>query len=402
MTFFSESLFIVPEPKATRPQCGACGLLQGCVSPKMAVQGAGAAGVMLVADAPDIAGDGIGVTWGGSTGAQLRELVRGAGLVWDRDLWVTSALACRGQANGDRARWCRPLLMERINQLQPSVIILMGQYALQSVVGESFATEELKTIDEWAGMAIPSRNPQAWLCPVQNPTRLANSPGNIRQKFFEHHLRIALDHRHHGRPTGHRDYNADVHIVRDHKKAAAIIRAIIRRGAPTAFDYECNMLKPENPARKIYSISICDNGERTIACPMVGDVIQATIEYLQGPQPKFGSNIKFEDRWGRDVFGIDTNGWAWDTMNMAHIIDNRPMFSSIKKQAFLWTGWPLYDQHIHQFFDVGGTSNDLNHIHKIDIDQLLQYNGVDSAVEFDVAFLQMQHLQHPLFEELFT
>lgn len=402
MGFFSESLFVVPEPKHTRPQCGACGLLNGCISPKMAVQGQGRAGVMLVADAPDVAGDGLGVAWGGSTGTRLRELVRGAGLSWDADLWVTSALACCGKPSGDRARWCRPLLMERINELKPSVVILCGQYALQSVVGESYDTEELKTIQEWDGIRIPSRNPVAWLCPVQDPARLANSPGNVREKFFEHNMRAALELRHSGPPTGHRDYNDQVSIVRDHRQAAKIIRGITARGCPTAFDYETNMLKPENPARKIYSISICENGERTIACPMVGDVVQAVAEYLAGPQPKFASNMKFEDRWTRAVFGFGVQGLAWDTMNMAHVIDNRPMFTSIKKQAYILTGWPLYDGHIHQFFDTGGTSNDLNDIHKIDIDQLLQYNGVDSAVEFDVAYMQMQILEHPLFQELFT
>lgn len=397
MGFFADSLFVIPEPKATREQCGACGLQPNCRTPKMQVQGQGASGVMLVADGIDGAGDHAGRTWGGDTGRMLREQVRHAGLDWDRDLWVTSALACRGESSGDRARYCRPLLLNRIKELQPTVIVLLGQYAMQSVVGESFNTEELGTIDEWVGLTIPSRNPGAWLASTYNPARFDNR-NNMRRSFFEQHFATALELRHSGHPPAGRDYNADIHIERDHNRAAALIRDITASGAATAFDYETNMIKPDNPARKIHTVSICVAGQWTLACPFAGAVIPALGEYLRSPGYKFASNMKFEDRWTRAVYGHPVNGLAWCTMNMAHVIDNRKGFTSIKTQSYLLLGWPLYDGHIHQFFAESANPNDVNGIAKIDVDQLLHYNGIDSAVEFDVAIMQMEKLRHPLRE----
>ena len=392
--FFSDSLFVVPEPKPTREQCGACGLLTHCMTPKMSVQGQGRAGVMLVADGIDGAGDHSGQTWGGDTGRTLRGLVRRAGLDWDYDIWVTSALACRGAATGNRVRNCRPLLLKRITELQPTVIVLLGQYAMQAVVAESFQTESTGTIDEWIGLQIPSREPAAWLTPTYNPAHF--DPRNkMRARFFEQQFLAALELRHKPLPEA-RDYNATVHIERDHRRAAALIRDITRSGVSTAFDYETNMLKPDNPERKIHTVSICVGGEWTLACPFTGDVVAALGEYLLSPGYKFASNQKFEDRWTRAVYGHPVNGLAWCTMNMAHVIDNRPGFTSIKTQSYIHLGWPMYDGHIHKFFAESTNPNDINGIAKIDTDQLLLYNGIDSALEYDVALIQMAILDHPL------
>lgn len=400
MGFFDESLFQVAEPKPTREQCGACGLLKTCLTPKMEIQGEGRAGIMLVGNVPDIAGDGAGVVWGGDTGQRLRALVRACGLSWDRDLWVTSALACHGKANGDRARACRPLLMKRIQQLQPKMIILLGQYALQSVVGQAMDTEELGTIDEWNGFIMPMRDPLCWLAPTHDPATVKTKNG-MREKFFEHHITTALQFAiEYDRPHALRDYEQDVVLEYDHQAAAAYIRGITERGRPTAIDFETNMIKPDNPAGQIHTVSICEAGEWTLATPFVGDVVAAFGEYAKSPAIKIASNMKFEDRWTWAYYGHALAGLAWDTMAMAHVIDTRKGITSIKTQGFIHYGWPLYDGHIHKFFEEGENPNAVNGIAKINLGQLLLYNGVDSALEYDVALAQMALLQHPILESM--
>jgi uracil-DNA glycosylase family 4 len=403
MGFFSDSLFVTEQPKPTREQCGACGLLGGCQSPKMPVQGNGERGVMVIGDVPDIAGDSSGRAWGGSTGQYLRELVRSIGWAWERDLWTTSALACLGSPSGDRARYCRPLLLNRIRELQPHTIILMGQYALQAVVGESFGSEELGMVSEWVNITFPSREPLAWITSLYNPAQLDTKNG-MRKKFWEHNFIQALRDSEKRASEGRhwpvlRDYNTHVDVVRDPSEAASIIRDIVATSRASAFDYETDRLKPDHTESQIVSCSICTEGGYTIAFPWVGEAITAAGEYLRSPAPKAASNSKFEDRWTLAHFGHPVRNLAWCTMNSAHIIDYRPGYCSIKTQAYLYLGWPLYDKHIHQFFDTGAGPNEPNDIHKIDIDQLLRYNGIDSAVEYDVAVAQMRYLQHPLLRE---
>ena len=76
------------------PQCGICGLLHGCQSPKMPVTGEGRLGVLIVAEAPGAEEDKRNEQLVGDAGQELRRACRSIDVDLDRDCWKTNSLIC--------------------------------------------------------------------------------------------------------------------------------------------------------------------------------------------------------------------------------------------------------------------------------------------------------------------
>jgi hypothetical protein len=162
-----------------------------------------------------------------------------------------------------------------------------------------------------------------------------------------------------------------------------------------AFDYETTMLKPDYSTAEIVCCSIAwanySGVVKCIAFPYGKIVDESFRKFLKSPIPKIASNMKFEERWTRKVFGHGARNWRWDTMQAAHVLDNRPGITSVKFQAFVLLGFPIYDKHISKFLE--GESTTVNQIlTEVRPDQLLLYCGLDSLVEAKVAFLQAERM----------
>jgi len=191
-----------------------------------------------------------------------------------------------------------------------------------------------------------------------------------------------------------------VRQVLDPAKAAKWLRqAATRTTGAVAWDYETNMLKPDGPDARIVSCAIAwgrTEPERCIAYPWHGEAIQATGELIRSPIPKIASNLKFEDRWTRKEFGHHVRGWAWDTMLAAHVLHNRPAITSVKFQAFVRLGMPVWNDKTERFLKSKGDAGVNQILREIEIGDLLLYNGLDALIEFRVAIDQMRELEHPI------
>lgn len=146
--------------------------------------------------------------------------------------------------------------------------------------------------------------------------------------------------------------------------------------------------------------SICWEGKYTIAYPWHGEAITATQEYLESDLPKIASNIKFEQRWTANAFGVNVNNWYWDTMQAAHAIDNRPNITSVKFQAFVLLGSGSYDDHISPYLKSGESSEANKVLEEITFEDLLLYCGMDSLLEYKVAMQQIETLGYPDAEDV--
>jgi uracil-DNA glycosylase family 4 len=372
--------------------CQACGLhAAGCSSPFMKPLGDGTGKVMIVGEFPDRLDDSAGFPFsGGQAARRVRTAVAKAGLDSDKDVIWTNALTC---SPGDRVRnpksieYCRPNLLKAIETHKPRAVVLLGLWAIKSLVGFLWK-EDVGEVARWVGWRIPCQRYNAWVCPTYAPDQLLNKNHPVMDLMFDRDVRWAC----HAKKAPWKEvprYKDQVRVVFDPDEAAETIRAMTARvKRPVAFDYETNMLKPESDRSKIVCCSVSD-GETTIAFPWVGSAVKAMKAFFKSDVPKIASNMKFEDRWTRAVVGVEVRNWFLDTMLAAHVLDNRPNITSIKFQAFVHLGQESYDDHVKPFLkskDPGGYGE--NRIDEVDPRDLMTYCALDSLLEWKVALRQ--------------
>jgi hypothetical protein len=107
---------------------------------------------------------------------------------------------------------------------------------------------------------------------------------------------------------------------------------------------------------------------------------------------KIAANMKFEEIWSREILKIRVANWLWDSMLAAHNLDNRQEITGLKFQAYVNYGIIDYDSHIKPFLQSKeeNNGNAFNRIHEVDLFDLLTYCGIDSMLEYRLAFDQMK------------
>ncbi len=385
--FFSSSELSVANTVSTMSRCGLCGLCRKCHTPKMKPTGEGKKGVLIVAEAPGEREDLKGIQLIGSAGQELRSILRSIDVKLDRDCWKTNAVICHPPENSTPTNLqidaCRPNLLKTIKRLKPHTIILLGKVAVDSLIPVVWKDKSGDSLSKWAGWNIPCRKENVWICPTYHPSYLLRANSDVLRLLTRQHLKQGFKHT--SRPyESVPDYKDQIEIVYRPSEAAKIIREMIRKKKPTAYDIETNTLKPENEGAEIVCASLCQNGDRTIAYPWSGEAVEATLELLKNSDvPKIAGNMKFEDRWARHHYRTPVKNWMWDTVLCAHVLNNTRGVTSVKFQAFVRLGIESYDDHIKPFLSEtkGGR---LNRIKDLDIRDLMYYCAMDSAVEFDI------------------
>jgi DNA polymerase len=404
MPFFAESTILEmrKQPESLIPKCGLCKLHKHCESPKMKVFGKGKRKILIVGEVPGENEDKKNRPFCGASGKHLKNCLGDVGIDMDEDCWLTNSLICRPEKNRtptiDEIGYCRPNLTQTIKTLKPSVVLTLGHAALQSILMGVWK-EKVGPMGRWAGFNIPSRDINAWIIPTYHPSHVLREidkqkGGTALPVVWSKHLESALKKSKKGHPWKKiPDVKKKIECILDSDEAAKIIKYFIRKGGPCAFDYETNMLKPDDPKAFILIASICWRGKRTIAFPMEGrKLIKVFKEFLTSDIPKIAHNLKFEDRWSNRIFGVVVKNWAWDSMVNAHLIDNRPWICNLAFQTYTNFGAGDWSAHISPM--LGGTrSYDTNRIKEIELGQLLLYNGLDSYWTYKLAAKQAKQFK---------
>lgn len=384
-------------------QCGACGLYKGCGSPKMPVDGEGRKKILVVGEAPGYNEDREGRPFVGKTGQLLeRELAR-VGIDLRRDCWVTNSVICfprtpKGEGRNPKPQevgYCRPNLIAAVRKLGPEVILLFGKPALLSLLGYVWK-EDLGPVGKWVGWRIPDRRLNAWICPLWHPSYVSRSlderDGELILHIYRKHLKAAAELSGRPHPPNLPKLEREVEVLLDSRRAAERLRDLVRRGGEVAFDYETTTVKPDGPASKIYCCSVSREGEETFAFPWHGPAVAAMGELLRSDLPKYGHNIKFEDRWTRKEFGFGVRNWVWDGMMAAHVLDGRSGVTGLKFQAFVRLGVGPYNEGVEPFLKGKGSCYTPNKIHEADLTSVLRYCAIDSLLEYRLGKLQQKDL----------
>jgi uracil-DNA glycosylase family 4 len=359
--------------------------------------GRGGRRVLIVGEAPGDAEDAEGRHFVGKTGKLLRDMITSFGFNADRDCHLTNAIICQ-PGNGEKpsseqVAWCAPNLANTIKEYQPEVIIPLGDAAVRAVIGPIWS-EDINGMTRWAGWRIPCQKLNTWICPTFHPSYIArNEKRGVFALWWGRHLAAAFELE--GRPfTTVPDYTALCEVIMDEDRAVRFIDRVTADGGVAAFDYETNMLKPEGGAARIVSCSICWRGKKTFAYPWTPRTREATQRFLQSPCPKIASNMKFEERWTLKEFGHRVRNWFWDTMQAAHVADNRRDITSIKFQSFVRLGAPLWNKHIEPFLETNSARTANQVLVQVEMKDLLLYNAIDSLAEYEVAVHQCKELNY--------
>lgn len=379
----------------TLARCGLCGLAKQCVSPRMEPTGKGVRKVLFVAEAPGSTEDRRGVQLIGDAGKLLRKILRRLDKDLD-DCWKTNAVICRPPKNDMQPVYieaCRPNLIRTINNLKPKVIILLGHSAVESLLLPEWG-EGVGSLTKWIGWKIPLRKFGAWVCPTYHPSYLNRMDKNrVLMQLTEQHIREAFALEGQVLPLdGLEALKARIEILTSPQKVRRRLRVLSKAVGRLSFDYETTGLKPDAQGHKIKTVSFCLNGRDTFACLLDDSCLGDLSRVLRSEGlKKIGANIKFEERWTWAFLNHGVANWYWDTMQAAHILDNRSGISSLQFQAFVQFGVGDYSSHVDSYIKAP-TSNARNEIDKAPVEELLLYNGLDALLTYMLMKKQKQQM----------
>jgi len=138
--------------------CRACNLCDGRSN---AVFGAGdpKADWLIVGDPPDEADDQQGQPFAGPAGKLLDNMLRAAGLARTDNVYISNVLKCRpaGNRNPEPAELsrCEPFLRRQVQLLEPKIIIAMGRFAVQTLLGTQDPVGKLRgRVHDYMGVPV--------------------------------------------------------------------------------------------------------------------------------------------------------------------------------------------------------------------------------------------------------
>ena len=350
----------------------------------MPVYGEGRKGVLVVGEAPGEKEDLKNRPFIGKAGRLLRDSLDEIGVDLDRDAWTTNSLICRPPKNAtpdsNQISYCRPNLLNAIRLHRPRVVLTLGRSALVSVLADYW--KDVEGLDRWTGWKMPL--PEFWLCPTYHPSYLLRMKNSLMDRLFVDHLEQAFSIK--KETWRSEDLRSKVNLLYEEADVIDGLREIDSMGGWMAFDYETNCLKPEWPDSKIYSFA-ASNGSLTIAFLWRPGLEPYVSKFLLSKKTrKIASNLKFEERWSLKHLGHGVVNWGWDTMLASHCLDNRPGITSLKFQALVRMGWPVYNEHVEGY--LAASRGPFNRIHHIPREELLIYNGIDAFGEHRLARIQ--------------
>jgi len=147
-----------PALKGQVAGCTDCRLRATC---KQTVFGVGdeRAAWMLVGEAPGADEDRLGEPFVGQAGKLLDNMLAALGLARGADVYIANVLKCRPPGNRnpqpDEVAQCAPYLLRQISLIQPKLIVAMGRFAAQALLGTDASIASLRgRVHRDAGVAL--------------------------------------------------------------------------------------------------------------------------------------------------------------------------------------------------------------------------------------------------------
>jgi len=136
-----------PELKSAVKSCEACGLRKTCTQTVFGV-GDEQADWLLVGEAPGAEEDQRGEPFVGQAGRLLDNMLAAIGLSRGDNVYICNVLKCRPPGNRNpepsRSRSARRTLLRQLELIQPKLILAMGRFAVQTLLGTEASIASLR------------------------------------------------------------------------------------------------------------------------------------------------------------------------------------------------------------------------------------------------------------------
>ena len=165
--------------------CTLCRLAEGRTQVVFGV-GRPDADLLFVGEGPGQQEDLKGEPFVGRAGQLLTQLIEGIGLTRDH-VYIANVVKCRPERNRnpepDEVAACNPFLMAQIETIKPVVILTLGNFATQTLLGTKEGITKLR------GKAYPYRS--GVLVPTFHPAFLLRNPGESFKRMTWDDLKLA-------------------------------------------------------------------------------------------------------------------------------------------------------------------------------------------------------------------
>ena len=135
------------ELKAAVKSCEACGLRKTCTQTVFGV-GDEDADWLLVGEAPGAEEDQRGEPFVGQAGRLLDNMLAAIGLARGENVYICNVLKCRPPGNRNpepfEVAQCAPHLLRQLDLIKPKLILAMGRFAVQSLLGTEASIASLR------------------------------------------------------------------------------------------------------------------------------------------------------------------------------------------------------------------------------------------------------------------
>ena len=147
-----------PQLKAKVASCTDCKLRPGCTQTVFGV-GDENAQWMLVGEAPGSEEDRVGEPFVGQAGKLLDNMLASISLARGRNVYIANVLKCRPPGNRnpepDEVGACGPHLLRQIALIKPKLILGMGRFAAQTLLGTDATIASLRgKVHQYAGVPL--------------------------------------------------------------------------------------------------------------------------------------------------------------------------------------------------------------------------------------------------------
>jgi DNA polymerase len=139
-------------------ECNDCELRAGCTQTVFGV-GDERAEWMLVGEAPGQEEDRLGEPFVGQAGRLLDNMLAALSLARGRNVYIANVIKCRPPGNRnpepDEVAKCSPHLLRQIALVQPKLILAMGRFAAQALLGTDASIASLRgKVHRYAGVPL--------------------------------------------------------------------------------------------------------------------------------------------------------------------------------------------------------------------------------------------------------
>jgi len=403
--FFEKDTMQVPyKSEKGRHSCISCGLYKSANTPRMKPYGKFGKKIMVISDSPENNDDEKGIPFQGKAGRSLKYTYKELGIDLFEDCICLNSVNCKTLNNEAPTEFeiacCRQKVLNVVNQYKPHIIILHGSSAISSLISYKWQGRQ-SGITNWAGHTIPDKELNAWVCPTYHPSYIdkQQQTNNEVKVWWENDLRTFFNLIDVPLPS-YEDENDCIEIGYEDDIEHILTKLNDEEPELMAFDIETTGLKPHDKSvHKIVTISFCHDIDKAYAIPFPTQTKDIKLLKYLLKNPKIGkiaANMKFEDTWMKVHSNITVQPWAFDTMQAAHVLDNRTGITGLKFQSYVQFGVIGYENAVSPYLKSKYT-NIPNRIMELTKDresfnQLLLYNGIDSLLEFRLALKQMKEI----------